>query len=124
MTTFQVAALPEYRGPSAAYFAPPEPKHLTPADIELAQARVLADIEGFHEQLEITGSAYCTSEFELRVPGRLLQASDAVVLHALLTATDDDDIRAARDLLVQRYIKREDARVLRLANEYAQESES
>lgn len=114
--------LATYRGPSADYFMGKEPTDIGRLHREYAVGRVLSDVESFVQQLEgCTG--HVDSDFILRVPGRLLQADDAVVLHALLTATDDAHIRACRDELVRRYLQRSENHVQRLAGELAAEGE-
>lgn len=97
---------------------------VTAAHVELAVARQLRNVDGFADMLasECLGRTDVESERATRMPGRLLGADTAVVLHALVVAADRHDeagCLAAARLLVQRYLLAEDDRIQQLAAEYA-----
>ena len=87
-----------------------------------ASDRVLADVDTFADHLggACMGKSKVTSERETRIPGRLLQADDAVVLHAGLVAGQRGDSATALEvlrILGDRYLQRSCERVARVASE-------
>lgn len=94
--------------------------------VELAVERVLADVDGVVDWLgsECSQRSHVSSDFATRVPGRLLTADTAVVLHAALIAADRGDEMGCLDamrVLTQRYLAGADKRVRALASEFAHE---
>jgi len=77
--------------------------------VELAQERVLADLDEFDEFLGVLPS-HATSDWCMRQPERLAEADTATVLHALLTCRDDELPRVRREL-VERYLRSQAERI-------------
>lgn len=85
----------------------------------MAQDRVLADVEDFANNLATLGRDHASGDKVLRDPMRISNAEDDDVLHALLIAKTDSDLRACRDELVRRHLDNNSERIARLASEYA-----
>jgi hypothetical protein len=118
--------LADWRGPTEQDFAPPEDVEVTAEQAHYATARerVLGDLDSFTESLNAAswGVSAITSDYETRAPGRLLQAGDAVVLHAALIAAhrgDKDTAQEALRILCDRHLERHAVRIVRLAAEVA-----
>lgn len=92
--------------------------------IDMATEAVIADVEAFTDELGAAcmyRSSVC-SDRATRLPGRLEQADDAIVLHAALRAALRDDAEtatAAIKLLAERHIKNSAVRIQKLASKYA-----
>lgn len=106
---------------------PPVDFDILDSDYQWAAEQVLADVDTFCD--ELAGAAMrtprVTSDWFTRVPGRLAQADDLTLLHALLTAgqrNDADTALEAARMLGDRYLSREAERIARLASEYAADS--
>ena len=84
----------------------------------MAEERVTADVDGLIESLDTFGRDHASGEKVLRDPMRISKADDADLVHALLIAKTDADIRACRDELVRRHLDRNAERIARLASEY------
>lgn len=95
-----------------------------PAAVEFAVQRLLGDVDTFADEL----GAICLQRDDiraevdraLRMPGRLAEADDAVVLGAALSLADVGDFVSCGEavaLLVRRYIERSDKRLGAMVDE-------
>lgn len=97
---------------------------IRPEDWHAGELAVLADIDTIADQLGAAAMnrAEVDGDYYLRVPGRLAQADDAELVHALLTAPDADQVVACRDEWVRRSLVRAQARIVTAAAEAAEQA--
>lgn len=101
-----------------------ESRAIKDVHVEIAVERITADVDTFTDWLagECQGRTNVSSDWSCRVPGRLLTADVAVLLHAALTAADALDeagCLSAMRALQQRYLVEKDDRLQQLAAEAA-----
>lgn len=111
-------------GHEAAHAARLESRAVKCHHVEAAFSKTLGDLDTLVDWLggECFQRTQVDSDRATRVPGRLLTADTAVVLHAALVAADRQDAAGcleAMRVLTQRYLELQDARVQDLARELA-----
>ena len=76
---------------------------------QIAIERRLADVDSFVDGLDTSGRSSVDSDWATRVPGRLEASDDAVVVHALMVASQRGDAETcleAAKLLADRFLTR------------------
>lgn len=97
---------------------------ITQTHIDMARDAVIADVESFTDELGAAcmhRSNVC-SDRATRLPGRLEQADDAIVLHAALAAGlrgDNETAGECMKLLAERHLKNSAVRIQKLASKFA-----